>query len=168
MTDYRRAAGRDDALSETIDRNISALLRHEAEQARRATLQYRIADRIAAFAGSMPFVYLHVIAFGAWISLNIVPQPWVEPWDPTLVILAMVASVEAIFITTFVLITQNRMAEVSERRANLNLQISLLAEHETTRMMALVSAIAEHLEIRTRVDSEVRELKRDVEPEAVM
>jgi uncharacterized membrane protein len=168
MTDYRRAAGRDDALSETIDRNISALLRHEAEQARRATLQDRIADRIAAFAGSMPFVYLHVIAFGAWISLNIVPQPWVEPWDPTLVILAMVASVEAIFITTFVLITQNRMAEVSERRANLNLQISLLAEHETTRMMALVSAIAEHLEIRTSVDSEVRELQRDVEPEAVL
>jgi uncharacterized membrane protein len=168
MTDDRRAAGADDALSETIDRNISALLGHEAEQARRATLQDRIAGRITAFAGSMPFVYLHVVVFGTWISLNIVPQPWIEPWDPTLVILAMAASVEAIFITTFVLITQNRMAEVSERRANLNLQISLLAEHETTRMMALVSAIAERLDVRTSVDSEVRQLQRDVEPEAVL
>jgi uncharacterized membrane protein len=168
MSDEQGGVAKDDALSETIDRNITALLSHEAEQHRRATLQDRIADRITAFAGSMPFVYVHLVVFGAWIVLNLVPPPWLRPWDPTLVILAMVASVEAIFIATFVLISQNRMAEIAERRANLNLQISLLAEHETTRLMALVSAIARRLDVKTNVDSEVRELQRDIGPEDVL
>ncbi|HEY9012786.1 MAG TPA: DUF1003 domain-containing protein, partial [Devosia sp.] len=76
--------------------------------------------------------------------------------------------VEAIFVSTFVLISQNRMSEAAERRAQLDLQISLLAEHETTRLMTLVSAIAERLEVRTSVDEEVRELQRDIEPDAVL
>jgi uncharacterized membrane protein len=158
----------EDALSETIERNISALLRHERDQARQATLQDRIAGRITAFAGSMPFVYVHLAIFAAWIALNVLPQTIIPRWDPSLVILAMAASVEAIFLATFVLISQNRMAEIAERRAHLNLQISLLDEHETTRLMALVSAIAQRLEVKTDVDREVRELQRDIEPETVL
>jgi uncharacterized membrane protein len=157
-----------DALSDTIEKNILALLQHERQHARTASLQERIADRVTAFAGSMPFVYAHLVGFGSWIAINVLPQPWVPRWDPTLVVLAMAASVEAIFLSTFVLISQNRMAEIAERRAHLNLQISLLSEHETTRMMALVSAIASRLEVRTEVDAEVRELQRDVEPETVL
>ncbi len=170
-TDRRDAvqgAGEDDALSETIERNISALLQHEREQARQATLQDRVADRITAFAGSMPFVYVHLAIFGTWIALNVLPQTFIPKWDASLVILAMAASVEAIFIATFVLISQNRMAELAERRAHLNLQISLLDEHETTRLMALVLAIAERLEVKTDVDAEARELQRDIEPETVL
>jgi uncharacterized membrane protein len=158
----------DDALSRTIDRNISALLRHERVEAKQATLQDRIADRITAFAGSMPFVYLHLLLFGGWIVINLGWVPAIAPWDPSMVVLAMLASVEAIFISTFVLISQNRMTEQAERRAALNLQISLLDEHETTRMMAMTLAIANKLGIETDVDSEVRELQRDVEPEAVL
>jgi uncharacterized membrane protein len=66
------------------------------------------------------------------------------------------------------LITQNRMSAAAERRAELDLQISLLAEHEPTKIAALVSAVAERLGIKTEVDAEVEELKEDVAPEAVL
>ena len=163
-----RHRAKPEKLSPTIDKNVEALVRHEAEQTSRATLQDRVADRITAFAGSMPFVYLHLLIFGGWIVINLRLVPMLPSWDPTLVVLAMAASVEAIFISTFVLISQNRMAEVAQRRAQLNLQISLLAEHETTRLIGLVAAIAERLEVKTPVDSELAELLQEVKPEAVM
>jgi uncharacterized membrane protein len=78
----------------------------------------------------------------------------------------MIASVEAIFLSTFVLITQNRMAAAADKRAELDLQISLLAEHEVTKVVSMVAAIAEHLGVDHRDD--VEELKRDVAPEAVL
>jgi uncharacterized membrane protein len=80
----------------------------------------------------------------------------------------MVASVEAIFLSTFILITQNRMSAAADRRAELDLQISLLAEHEVTKLAALLSAVADRLRIQTEVDAEVEELKQDVAPEAVL
>jgi uncharacterized membrane protein len=80
----------------------------------------------------------------------------------------MVASVEAIFLSTFVLISQNRMAAAADKRADLDLQINLLAEHEVTKLITMVSAIADHLNINTNVESEVEELKQDVAPEAVL
>jgi uncharacterized membrane protein len=157
-----------DAMSAEIERNVAALVRHEAEVARRTPLQQRVADKVTAFAGSMPFVYLHLAVFGGWIVMNRGLVPQVRPWDTSLVLLAMIASVEAIFLSTFVLISQNRMAELSERRAQLGLQISMLAEHETTRMMTLMSAIAKRLDVTTPIDDEVQQLQRDVEPEAVL
>jgi len=84
------------------------------------------------------------------------------------VILAMEASVEAIFLSTFVLISQNRMAAAADKRADLDLQISLLAEHELTKLSEVVIAIAERLDVRAAADPEVREVGRDVSPEAVL
>jgi uncharacterized membrane protein len=80
----------------------------------------------------------------------------------------MVASVEAIFLSTFVLITQNRMAALADKRADLDLQISLLAEHEITRLISLVTAIAERLELDAARNPELAELSQDVAPERVM
>jgi uncharacterized membrane protein len=80
----------------------------------------------------------------------------------------MMASVEAIFLSTFVLISQNRMAAAADKRADLDLQINLLAEHEVTKLITMVSAIADHLNIKTNIDTEIEELKQDVAPEAVL
>ncbi|WP_271898690.1 DUF1003 domain-containing protein [Candidatus Phyllobacterium onerii] len=152
-----------------IDRNIDELLKRRAEEDRGLTLQDRISDTITRFAGSMAFVYIHLGIFGMWVVIN---EGWLElmpPWDPSLVILAMVASVEAIFISTFVLISQNKMAVRAEKRAELNLHISLLAEHETTKLIALIAAIADHLGISTELaDEEIKELKESVSPETVL
>jgi len=79
----------------------------------------------------------------------------------------MVVSVEAIFLSTFVLISQNRMTQQADRRAELDLQISLLAEHESTRLVEMVEAIVHHLGIEHRWD-DLEELKQDIAPEKVL
>lgn len=154
-------------LAPALERNIEALMVRRREEEKSATLQERVADRITAFTGSMLSVYLHIAVFGFWILANLGLLP-IEAWDPSLVILAMMASVEAIFLSTFVLISQNRMDATARKRAELDLQTNLLAEHEITKLMELVSAIAQHLDVRTGADSEVHELKQDVAPEAVL
>lgn len=85
------------------------LERRKAEE-KRKPLQLQLADAITRFTGSLPFVYIHLVLFGTWIITNLpgVPLP---KFDPSYVVLAMFASVEAIFLSTFVLISQNRMAE---------------------------------------------------------
>jgi uncharacterized membrane protein len=80
----------------------------------------------------------------------------------------MVASVEAIFLSTFVLISQNRMAAAADRRADLDLQISLLAEHEVTRLVTMMSAIADRMRVKTEGDADLEEITQDVAPEAVL
>lgn len=155
-------------LNSALERNIEALRARKARQDRSASRDERVAAAISRFVGSMAFVYLHVAIFGFWISANLGWMPGVPRWDPTFVVLGMVASVEAIFLSTFVLINQNRMAAADDKRADLDLQINLLTEHELTRLVTLVSAIAEKTGVRTDVDPELEELKRDVAPEAVL
>jgi uncharacterized membrane protein len=151
-----------------VERNISALLDRRREENRAQTFQDRLADRITRFAGSMTFVYLHLVIFGLWILINVGWIPLIPRFDPSLVILAMEASVEAIFLSTFVLITQNRMAALADKRADLDLQVSLLAEHEITRLITLVRAIADRMNIEASHDLELSELSRDVQPERVL
>ena len=155
-------------LSSVLERNIQALkARREREEAE-ATGQERIADAITRFTGSMLFVYLHLAFFGFWILANLGWVPGVPKWDESFVVLAMMASVEAIFLSTFVLISQNRMSAASDKRADLDLQISLLAEHEITKLTALVSAIADRVGVEVKGDDELDEVKQDVSPEAVL
>jgi uncharacterized membrane protein len=116
----------------------------------------------------MLFVYIHLALFGFWIIANLGWIPGVPQWDESFVVLAMWASVEAIFLSTFVLISQNRMQAAADKRADLDLQISLLAEHEITKLATLVSAIAEHIGVQTEVDEELGEIQQNVAPEAVL
>jgi uncharacterized membrane protein len=151
-----------------LERNIKALRdRRQAEEAQ-ASRQAKIADAITAFTGSMAFVYIHIVVFGFWAAANLGWIPGVPKWDESFVVLGTSASVEAIFLSTFVLISQNRMAAAADKRADLDLQISLLSEHEVTKLVTLVSGIADRLNVRTEVDREVPELKQDVAPEAVL
>lgn len=159
----------DQPISNVLDRNINALITRRAHDEAQLSLQQKAANAVTDFAGSMAFVYIHLVVFGLWIVINVGWLPVVEPWDPSLVVLAMAASVEAIFISTFVLISQNRMAAADDRRADLSLQIALLNEHETTKLITMVSAIAAKLEIDTEVDAaELEEMQRNVPPEVVL
>ncbi len=155
-------------LSPVLERNIQALQRRREREAMEATAEERIAEAITRFTGSMLFVYLHLAFFGFWIVANLGWIPGVPSWDPSFVVLAMMASVEAIFLSTFVLISQNRMSAAADKRANLDLQISLLAEHEVTKLITLVSGIADRLGVRTEADAELGEITQDVAPEAVL
>lgn len=153
--------------SHVLERNIHALLEHRQQEERRRSRTAKAADAITRFVGSMAFVYLHLVLVAVWVAINLrwLPLP---RFDPTFVILATFASVEAIFLSTFVLITQNRMAEVADRRADLDVQISLLSEHEVTRIIKLVGAIAEKLGVEEGRSPDLDELKQDVRPEQVL
>jgi uncharacterized membrane protein len=151
-----------------LERNIQSLKERRQREEAEATLQEKIADGITRFTGSMLFVYIHLAIFGFWIVANLGWIPGVPKWDESFVILAMWASVEAIFLSTFVLISQNRMQAVADKRADLDLQISLLAEHEITKLAALVAAMADRMGVRTEVDPELGEITRDIAPEAVL
>ena len=156
------------SLSPVLQRNIRALTERRERDQREASLQDRIAGAITRFAGSMTFVFLHAGVFGFWALVNSGLLPVLPKWDESFVILGTSASVEAIFLSTFVLISQNRMSAAADKRADLDLQISLLAEHEITRVVALASAIAEKLGIEGADDPHLAELKQDVAPDAVL
>ena len=80
----------------------------------------------------------------------------------------MCASVEAIFLSTFVLISQNRMAEADAKRADLDLQISLLSEHEITKLATLLDAVARKIGVPVEGDRELEDVKQDVAPGEVL
>jgi uncharacterized membrane protein len=115
------------------------------------------------------FVLVHAAAFGGWILVNLGALPLVRPWDPfPFVMLAMIAAVEAIFLSTFVLISQNRMAAAQDRRADLDLQINLLAEYEVTKVLTIADAIARRLGVVVPEQDSLEILKQDVAPEVVL
>jgi uncharacterized membrane protein len=154
-------------LAGVVERNITALVERQAHEDAARSRADRFADRVTRFTGSMAFVVVHLALVVAWVAINVGWLP-VPRFDPSFVILATVASVEAIFLSTFVLISQNRMQALADARADLDLQVSLLAEHETTRLITLVSAIADHLGLDEARDPELAELARDVAPERVL
>ena len=154
------------SLNSALARNIEELRKRRAQEQAAASLQERVAGAITKFTGSMRFVYVHALVYGSWIIANLGWVPGVAPWDPTFVVLAMMASVEAIFLSTFILISQNQMSAIADKRAELNLQISLLAEHEVTKLVEMVAAIADRVGVTP--GAEVEELKRNVAPEAVL
>jgi uncharacterized membrane protein len=146
--------------------NIESLRERRKQEKRAASSEEKLADAITAFTGSMRFVYLHLMTYAVWIVWNLIPG--IPHFDPTFVILAMAASVEAIFLSTFVLISQNRAQAAADKRDDLDLHINLLAEHELTRLIEIVSAIAQKLEIRAGAEQEVAEITKDVAPEVVL
>lgn len=156
------------ALSNVIERNIRTILRLRLQAAQRRNLQDRIADAITSLSGRMLFVYVHIVWFGVWILLN-TGGVGVEPFDPyPYGLLTMVVSLEAIFLSTFVLISQNRLSQQTEQRADLNLQTGLLTEHELTRVLQMLDAIQDKLGIKDHEASELADLEMETKPEDVL
>jgi uncharacterized membrane protein len=151
-------------MAQVVERNIQALLLHRRGQEGKRSRQERIADAVTRFTGSMRFVYIHVVIFGLWILVNLGWIAGVPRFDPSFVVLAMVALVEAIFLSTFVLITQNRMAALADKRADLDLQVSLLSEHEVTRLISLVSAMAVQMGVEAAHDRSWPSSRRTLRP----
>ena len=156
------------ALSNVMERNIRTLIRLRLDAARERGLQDRIADAITSFSGRMSFVYVHIIWFSAWILLN-TGRFGVPPFDPfPYGLLTMVVSLEAIFLATFVLISQNRLSREAEHRADLDMHIGLLTEHELTRVLQMLDAIQDKLGIEDDEDNELADLEMETRPEDVL
>ncbi|MCA1582125.1 MAG: DUF1003 domain-containing protein [Acidobacteria bacterium] len=156
------------ALADVIERNIRTVARQHLEARQNRGVSERIADAITTFSGRMPFVYLHVAWFALWILANTghLGVPAFDPFPYGL--LTMIVSLEAIFLSTFVLISQNRLSEDADRRAHLDLQIGLLTEHELTRALQMLDAVQDKLGIENDADTELAQLEMETRPEDVL
>jgi len=156
------------ALSKVIEKNIRTIIHLRTKAAHERSLQSQIADTITAFSGRMIFAYVHILWFVGWILLN-TGRFGVRAFDPfPYGLLTMIVSLEAIFLSTFVLISQNRMGEETERRADLDLHIGLLTEHELTRVLQMLDAIQDKIGVIDHHESELADLEMETKPEDVL
>jgi uncharacterized membrane protein len=155
------------AQSDIIRKNIATITEMQHREDAALPVQEKIAGWITAFSGSMIFVYIHAVWFGLWILLNVgfIRIPYLSLFDPyPFGLLTLVVSLEAIFLSTFVLIAQNRLAQQSERRAELDLHINLLAEQKAAKVLEMLDQIVCQLDqtsskFNLKTDTEVSALE---------
>jgi uncharacterized membrane protein len=132
--------------------NVEAIAKMEREALYERSLGERISDAVTGFIGSIVFVVFHILLFIGWGIVNLNFIPGVAAFDPfPFGILTLIVSAEGVFITIFILIGQNRMSRQSDRRAHLDLQISILAEQEMTMMLRMLQKLSEHFGVDTAV-----------------
>lgn len=161
-------SGDNPALSVVIERNIRTIIQLRLKAARKRSLQDRIADAITSFSGRMMFAYVHIVWFVVWILLN-TGRLGILAFDPfPYGLLTMIVSLEAIFLSTFVLISQNRLSAEAERRADLALHVGMLSEHELTRVLQMLDDIQDKLGIANEGNSDLTDLEKETKPEDVL
>ena len=153
-------------------RDAEELTRHNVEAMRKLEELYkanrgfadRVAEFVARFCGSIVFVWIHVGLFTVWILWNVLPMlPHFDPYPFTF--LTLCVSLEAIFLSSFILIAQNYEMRITERRNQLDLQINLLAEQENTKMLQLLDRVAKKVGVYDEDDPEVAVLEQATRPE---
>src|SRR4026208_56703 len=149
------------------EQNIETVTRLEESAREQRTASDRVAEKIANFCGSMTFVWVHVVWFGGWILFNLIPGiTHVDPFPFTF--LTLIVSLEAIFLCTFILISQNLDSRISERRSHLDLQLNLLSEQENTKMIVMLHAIAAKVGADLTQDPHLEALSEETRPERLI
>lgn len=139
-------------VSRALEENLETIKRWEQAALHDRSKAERLSDDITRFAGGGRVLVLHVIWYAVWILANIPLIPGVRPFDPfPFPLLTTAVSLEAIFLSLFVLASQNRLAHQADKRAHLDLQIDLLAEREMTVVLRILQDIARHLEVKVSV-----------------
>ena len=159
-------SGEDTCVEDIARRNIEVVEQLERASDKERSLGEHIADHITRFGGTILFAWLHVLWFGLWMILNLLPH--VPHWDkPPFSMLTTIVSLEAIFLTIFILVSQNRQSELSDQRNKLDLQINLLSEQENSKMMAMLEAIMEKLGIQ-QDDPEIPAMATPTHPDKII
>lgn len=154
------------SVADVTRENVRAMRKLEELAKTRRSFADRSADFVARFCGSIAFVWVHVAVFASWIVWN--SWPGLRHFDPyPFIFLTLCVSLEAIFLSSFILISQNYEMRVTERRNQLDLQINLLAEQENTKMLQLLEGIARQLGVRSEEDPEVQILEQATRPETL-
>jgi len=146
--------------------NVQAMRKLEQVAGAKRTMADRIAEFVARFCGSITFVWIHAAVFACWIAWNALPGlPHFDPYPFTF--LTLVVSLEAIFLSSFILISQNYEMRVTERRGQLDLQINLLAEQENTKILQMLDRMARKMGLTEEDDPEIRVLEQATRPETL-
>ena len=141
----------------SVLKNIKTVSEIEAQALSRRTITIaaRIGDTIATEAGRMWFILLHVVWFAVWFGLNLRgnSQFAFDPFPFSL--LTMIVSLESIFLSLFILMSQNRSTIQADQRNHLDLQINLLSEDEHTKMIEMLQALCLHHKLAIADDPEI-------------
>ena len=157
-----------ETVEELTRRNVERIQALEREEHGKATTADRVADAIANFVGSITFVWVTVLLISGWVVGNLLVSPDDRIDSFPFPLLTLVLSVEAIFLSIFILMSQNRAARVSEKRSHLDLQLNLLSEQENTKMLLMLEDIAKAVGgPKTPTDPEVQVLEQATQPEAL-
>lgn len=153
-------------VSETLaERNVELIARLEEDALHQRSMTEWISDTLVKRIGTLSFVVVHLVAIGVWFAANLGLVPHVRPFDPfPFGILALVVSAEGVFLAIFILVSQNRMSRQADRRAHLDLQISLLSEQEMTTVLEMLQRLCDHFHLSSKSREEVERLmqKTDV------
>lgn len=146
-------------------RNVTAIITMEQEAINSRSRAERFSDAVARHAGRVWFISTHAIWFGGWLILNSGYVPGIHPFDPfPYQFLTFVVSLEAIFLSLFILMSQNRSNRQADARSHLDLQINLLAEQESTKILHLLQSLCAYHKLDAAFDPEVEHLKAQTEP----
>src|ERR1022692_4847459 len=149
--------------------HIDSIVRQEEEALERRSSAERLADAVAVFAGSLLFIVLRLVLVIAWLLVNSGKIPGARPFDPyPFSLLGVMVAVEAVILSSFILMRQNRMMLRGERRGHLNLQVDLLAEKEITKLLQMVRAICGQMGLQNiMADKEIRDLSQNTSIESL-
>ena len=154
-------------VEEMTKQNVQTIVQLEETAKANREKTDQMADAIARFCGSFTFVWVYLIWFAAWIVINILPGlPQFDPYPFTF--LTFIVSLEAIFLSTFILISQNHETRLSERRNQLDLQVNLLTEQENTKMLKVLERIADKVGANTQDDPSLQVLEQSTRPEKLV
>ena len=147
----------------TTTRNIKAMSELEHSALAQRSLSARVGDAIASNAGKMWFVIFHVVWFSVWLWINSGPKGRLA-FDPfPYQLLSTVVSLESIFLSLFILMSQNRSSIQADQRNHLDLQINLLSEEENTKMLQMLQALCAHHKLGVGKDPETNAMARRTE-----
>jgi uncharacterized membrane protein len=157
--DYEAAS----SVEELTEQNVKAIVKLDEVARKHRSFADGVASVVARFCGSILFLWTHVAWFTGWILVNSLPGgAHFDPYPFTF--LTFVVSLEAIFLSTFILISQNMETRLSERRNHLDLQINLLAEQENTKMLNMLTSIARAVGANVSNDPEAQVLEQATRP----
>jgi uncharacterized membrane protein len=152
------------SVEELTERNVEAIHRLENGTQRQEGRLDRLADKVSTFCGSTRFLWVHVLWFAAWIGGNV--SLGARAFDPyPFTFLILIVSLEAIFLSSFILVSQNRASRVSERRNQLDLQINLLTEQENTKMLQMLQSISRAVGVTDHDDPSLDVLEQATRPD---
>jgi len=149
-------------------RNVKAICELEANALASRNLSARIGDAIATHAGRMWFIVLHAVWFTLWLWFNTGPHGK-SAFDPfPFQLLSTIVSLESIFLSLFILMSQNRSNIQADQRNHLELQINLLSEDENTKMLQMLRALCEHHKLAVANDPEIHAMTKRTEINEVL
>ncbi|MCI0444340.1 DUF1003 domain-containing protein, partial [bacterium] len=126
-------------MSSRFKRRLKRIHGYQAKHNLHKTKAEKVDDQVTDFTGSVAFLVINSLWFIVWIVINLNLIPGIKAFDPfPFALLTMTVSLEAIFLSIFVLITQNRQSKIADLRQEIDLQINMIAEEEITKVMQML------------------------------